>query len=309
MRAFVVLTSVVLLAGCGSSDESKLFGGSGGQDGGATGGNGGVGATGGSGTGGRGTGGSGTGGRGTGGTGTGGTGAGGTGTGGTGTGGTGTGGTGTGGTGTGGTGTGGTGTGGTGTGGTGTGGTGTGGTGTGGTGTGGTGTGGTGTGGATSLGLCPGHCGDKQPVLPENCFCDDACVGNGDCCADYGPACHKVSGPGQVTCGGGTCSVGSQFCCQQFGSGGTLNPHCQTANTQCQGPDIYCDGPADCDPGQVCCSTVVGNQNVNFTCEAPSQCSDPSQRIVCGNDPSACQPGQKCVPHPWVPQYNYCAVN
>ncbi|MCA9596904.1 MAG: hypothetical protein KC776_26495 [Myxococcales bacterium] len=264
MRWVLACASVLVLVGCGGSDDAALFGGSGagGQDAGVTGGSGGSGAVGGVGA----TGGVG----GTGATG----GAGGTAASGGSAGAAASGGTGA----------------------------------TGGDpGTGGTGATG-GTGGATSLGLCAGHCGSGQPVTPENCYCDEACVNSNDCCPDYGATCHKVAGPGQVTCGSTTCSTATDFCCQQF-TGAGLSPKCQTGGTQCQGPDIYCDGPDDCGSGQVCCSTVVQQNNVNFECKLPADCSDPSQRIVCGNDASVCQTGQKCVPHPWVPQYNYCAVN
>ncbi|WP_437738396.1 hypothetical protein [Sorangium sp. So ce1335] len=33
---------------------------------------------------------------------------------------------------------------------------------------------------------CKGHCGGQAP---GGCYCDAACTGYGDCCADYGPTC------------------------------------------------------------------------------------------------------------------------
>jgi hypothetical protein len=174
------------------------------------------------------------------------------------------------------------------------------------------GTGGAGgSGGGTSTGWCSGHCGTSQPIPYDggNCYCDDQCTSQNDCCPDVGPVCNPVAGAGQVACGSGTCTLSQSFCCQQSATG-TLNPTCwQLGGSTCIGPDIECDGPEDC-PGQVCCSTPVsgGTNNVNFECRAAADCGDSSQRIVCGNDYTVCQPGQVCIPHPWVPQYNYCAT-
>jgi hypothetical protein len=166
-----------------------------------------------------------------------------------------------------------------------------------------------GSGGTHTGGWCSGKCGSSSPIQPTGCFCDDACSGAGDCCPDYGPVCNPAAGAGKIKCGGGTCNVGTQFCCQQFVSGGGLNPKCQPVNTQCIGPDIECDGPEDCGAGQVCCSIPAsGNNNVDFKCRQASNCTNPSYRIVCGNDWTVCVPGQPCIPHPWVPQYNYCTL-
>ena len=316
-------------AACGGSDEGGLFGGNNGGNGATDGGagsggsaTGGTGGSGGAATGGSGgvaTGGaSGSGGIATGGTGGGTGGAGGSATGGSsGNGAGGSGGDGGAGAVGGSSGAGGTGgdggSGGTGgsTGGAGGSGGSTGGTGgsTGGAGGSGGSTGGTGgSGGATTVGWCSGHCGSSSPIQPGNCFCDDGCVQAGDCCADYGPACNPTAGAGQIKCDNGTCNASSQFCCQQFTStGGVLDPQCQQSGSTCIGPDIECDGPEDCGGGEVCCSVPAGgNNNVNFECRQASNCTDSSYRIVCGNDWTVCASGQKCIPHPWVPQYNYC---
>ncbi|MCA9644900.1 MAG: hypothetical protein KC492_29630, partial [Myxococcales bacterium] len=36
---------------------------------------------------------------------------------------------------------------------------------------------------------CVGFCGDGASFPNENCYCDSACVANGDCCSDYATAC------------------------------------------------------------------------------------------------------------------------
>ncbi len=146
---------------------------------------------------------------------------------------------------------------------------------------------------------CKGKCGTSQPVPPLNCYCDEQCAGSNDCCPDYGPACNPASGPGVIECGGATCTMPGSFCCVQA-------KQCYNAGTQCNGPDAYCDGPDDCGGGQVCCSTPVGTSSLLIQCRQPSQCAAGNQRIICGNDPSVCDGGESCVPHPWAPEYNYC---
>ena len=179
-------------------------------------------------------------------------------------------------------------------------------------------TGGSGGGGATGgsggggAGYCHGKCGSTNPVQmgADTCYCDGGCIASNNCCPDYGPACNPAAGAGQITCGSATCSKSGNFCCQQFvGSGQPYKPQCFTQGTFCQGPDIHCDGPEDCGSGQVCCSvqSTQGSYITVMECRTPTQCDNAYQRVICGNDPGACAAGQACIPHPWVPDYNYCS--
>lgn len=84
---------------------------------------------------------------------------------------------------------------------------------------------------------------------------------------------------------------------------------CNPVNAQCSGPDLYCDGPEDCPvAGEVCCSTQVQTNNFNLKCEAKATCTGTAKRVICGSDPTECDSGQQCIPHPVVPT-NYCASN
>jgi hypothetical protein len=104
-----------------------------------------------------------------------------------------------------------------------------------------------------------------------------------------------------VACGSNeTCNTAQTFCC--------LNQQdCYPLNAQCSGPDLYCDGPEDCTgTGQVCCSTQVQPGNFNLKCEQKSTCTGSEKRVICGNDPSVCDPGQQCINHPTGTKY--CAT-
>lgn len=51
-----------------------------------------------------------------------------------------------------------------------------------------------------SAGSCVGHCGSESAVAQGDggsCFCDEACIENGDCCDDFGQACNGDGGGGQ----------------------------------------------------------------------------------------------------------------
>jgi hypothetical protein len=88
---------------------------------------------------------------------------------------------------------------------------------------------------------CAASCGSPEaaPGSDPPCFCDAACVQNGDCCADYRSA-----------CGGGASGSGSGS-----GSGGGATPgQCSTSGNACG-----IAGSLPCCAGFVCCQTNLPN--------------------------------------------------
>lgn len=112
---------------------------------------------------------------------------------------------------------------------------------------GGGGTGGTGaTGGSTSA-SCQGNCGSSQPVpnsSPE-CYCDDLCEQNNDCCDDKATVCGSGGSGGT---GGGTANgTCKKFCCADSDCGS--GEKCNALNAATVGTLGTCGAPVPTDGG------------------------------------------------------------
>jgi hypothetical protein len=115
-----------------------------------------------------------------------------------------------------------------------------------------------------------------------------------------------------VHCGGTTCDLATDFCCQYVVSDG-YDPTCRNDNQSCSGgTDVYCDGPEDC-PGGVCCGQLVWINSQQYyndiKCVPAGSCDyNQDQRVFCGGDQSACPGGTYCKSSSVLPQYQFCST-
>jgi hypothetical protein len=87
-------------------------------------------------------------------------------------------------------------------------------------------------------GTCAGQCGSSDPQTDAtggNCYCDEACTGNGDCCSDHATACGGTGDPDPNP---------------DPGTGGSCAGYCGGAGSQ--GESCYCD--SECTANGDCCS-------------------------------------------------------
>ncbi len=110
---------------------------------------------------------------------------------------------------------------------------------------------------------CPSECGCGATagacgMAPEGCFCDAACVGLHDCCADACDACGNCD-----PCGNGVCA-----------------PFVEDS----------CNCPADCPP--VCGNGACDCGETDWTC--PSECGCAATGNTCGQAPNGCRCDPVC---------------
>jgi hypothetical protein len=113
-----------------------------------------------------------------------------------------------------------------------------------------------------------------------------------------------TAAPG-IWCGAGLpalCDLETEKCCDR-----TLQPDsciasaakCDCEFPDCQVMEAHCDGPEDCQNGQVCCGTLVSDQDVGsryttFACAA--QCSLQQNRPeACHTSEDTCPSGLECA--------------
>lgn len=137
--------------------------------------------------------------------------------------------------------------------------------------------------------------------------------GNLDGGADSG-AKVPPSTPGKITCGdAGDCNTPTQACCQ---SGQGLSTYaCIAANAQCgngvappQEIRRECEEAADCNAGERCCLTLIGQTRANCqaACQGAQYCRTDSECADAGvADASTCVP-QNCADS-GVPSY-FCGL-
>jgi hypothetical protein len=102
---------------------------------------------------------------------------------------------------------------------------------------------------AGSAPSCSGKCGGSDPQADDsgvNCYCDDACTGNGDCCSDYAAQCGGGGGDD-----GGAGDDGGE----NPPSGGSCVGYCGGAGSQ--GESCYCDD--QCTSSGDCCSDYASS--------------------------------------------------
>jgi hypothetical protein len=116
-----------------------------------------------------------------------------------------------------------------------------------------------------------------------------------------------------VACGGDSCQVPGNFCCQNFDWGSySWKGTCSASGTGCGGSDINCDGPEDCNSFDECCGQIdyYGGQEYysSFSCVPKGSCSGSDQRLICGSDPTSCPGGAaSCIASNLLPGYKACA--
>ena len=137
---------------------------------------------------------------------------------------------------------------------------------------------------------CVGHCGD---MAPGECYCDDICFGNNDCCADICEACPDLAECCTPDCTGKAC--GDDGCGDSCGN---CEPGFKCENFQCVVCEPDCAGKicgndgcggscGDCPDGKSCnldgteCLDCVGCAPWQ-TCDAGGNCVDPSPAGDCG---------------------------
>jgi len=149
---------------------------------------------------------------------------------------------------------------------------------------------------------CVGKCGNKS----TNCYCDDACTGAGDCCADY-----------KAVCGGGctlTCAAGAT-CGSPDGCGGKCAGSCtaglvcnsskvcvpnsaKCGNGVCETGETPTSCPSDCKASGGACSGLCGKPSTGCYCDTKCKqsndcCADYDK--YCGGTSTAC-PNGSCEP-------------
>jgi Somatomedin B domain len=140
--------------------------------------------------------------------------------------------------------------------------------------TGGGGAGGTsGAGGSTAGASCKGKCGSDQPQGSPECYCDDKCTGNKDCCSDYDKECavpnlklptgcvtnanfktpcNPVTNEG-CTAAGSSCDYGTGGVkCYPDGNTEAAGAPCDIKNNKFCVPKYHCDGASEAQPIGVC---------------------------------------------------------
>ena len=109
----------------------------------------------------------------------------------------------------------------------------------------------------------------------------------------------------EIPCGPDTCGEG-ESCCVPYG--GNQPPHC-AASGQCGlgWLEVSCNGPNDCPDAEVCCGRY-NNTYLSVSCSPDCNNSPQSDGILmCGDDPTICQPGDTCNPSGFLPPgHAYC---
>ena len=110
---------------------------------------------------------------------------------------------------------------------------------------------------------CYGQCGGST----DNCYCDDACFGFGDCCADVCQACPQLTDCGGGGCGDASCDAGE---------------NCSNCPSDCP-----------CPMGQLCQAGVCtgGGGGGCEESDFPGCGGCPCEACVCGMDPFCCDVG------------------
>ncbi|MBK7582897.1 MAG: hypothetical protein IPI67_22215 [Myxococcales bacterium] len=159
-----------------------------------------------------------------------------------------------------------------------------------------------GAGGGTSAGSCKGQCGSADPQGTAQCYCDSACEGNKDCCADYATECPSVPNlplpAGCVNANFKTpCNpvtnegcTGAESCdyvsggvkCYPDGNTEPADAPCDTKNNKFCVPKYHCDGASEAQPIGVCKHFCCADTD----CAAGVKCVAASANIgtlgVCG---------------------------
>ena len=101
--------------------------------------------------------------------------------------------------------------------------------------------------------------------------------------------------PGTIACGGSTCTVGKEACCEQEGTAPTCRPIPPDNKYACSNDATiyYCDETADCGSGQRCCRTwgCTGGCPTMYACE--SGACDWGMNEICGSG-ATCSEGFVC---------------
>jgi len=90
---------------------------------------------------------------------------------------------------------------------------------------------------AKPFGSCEGSCGGASKTPKSDCWCDDLCVGNGDCCSDRDTACGTKApervGSCEGACGGKTLTEGGNCYCDKACSLSAHNDCCLDRDDKC----------------------------------------------------------------------------
>jgi hypothetical protein len=127
---------------------------------------------------------------------------------------------------------------------------------------------------------CAGHCGSADGRPDGNgglCYCDELCVGNGDCCGDHAQQCGGNGG------GGNDGAVGS--CVNHCGAEGSQGDGCYC--------DAQCEVQGDCCPDYAAaCGANGGGGNVGPSCAGHCHSEIPVDGCYC--DAQCLEQGDCC---------------
>ena len=103
-----------------------------------------------------------------------------------------------------------------------------------------------------------------------------------------------------IACGGGTCTVGAEFCCTA--DRGVTGDCIMAANPACGSTQFLCDGPEDCPPASPECCVANGAAQ----CRPFGECATLGVQfaILCHFDPT-CGTG-RCCQAPNGSPYSIC---
>jgi hypothetical protein len=137
-------------------------------------------------------------------------------------------------------------------------------------------------GGASCAGICGSGYGEPgcYDAITCECYCDDACEGFGDCCADYAAEClSSCEDEGLVTCWDGSCAASEANCPDA--------PEVPDPSGVCIAGDNYSGYPAitmswdiSTECGDGACNGDEDYMNCPEDCNAPGEC-DPGYMADC----------------------------